>query len=80
MTDETEGMETLQETPDPALDAAPVEGLDEADMVESVEAPADPRPLMTTSFRDYTVTEGLLLLILLLLVVRSVVDVVRRWV
>lgn len=66
----------LQETSAPVLDeASAVE-----DIVESVVADTDLRPLMTTSFRDYTVTEGLLLLILLLLVVRSVVDVVRRWV
>jgi hypothetical protein len=43
--------------------------------VETTEVPTDSRPLLTTSFENYTVTEGLLLLILLTLLIGGVV----RW-
>lgn len=35
------------------------------------------RPFMTTPLNDYTVTEGLLLLILFVLVVRIVIDILK---
>lgn len=37
------------------------------------------RPFMTTSFADYTVTEGLLLLVFLVLVADAVSNFLRRW-
>lgn len=48
------------------------------DTSEGVLSP-DPvaHPLMTTSFSDYTVTEGLLLLILLTLLIGGVVSLVK---
>lgn len=46
------------------------------ELLELVEAPA--RPLMTTPLNDYTVTEGLLLLIFVLLLVRTLVGLVKE--
>lgn len=37
------------------------------------------RPFMTTSFADYTVTEGLLLLVFLVLVADAFSNFLRRW-
>lgn len=37
------------------------------------------RPFMTTEFEDYTVTEGLLLLISVLLLLNFFLALVRRW-
>ena len=36
-------------------------------------------PLMTTDFNDYTVTEGLLLVIALVLVINFFLTIIRRW-
>lgn len=36
-------------------------------------------PLMTTPFEDYTVTEGLLLLIFVILLLNFFLDLLRRW-
>jgi hypothetical protein len=71
-------------------EAAPVSVLDAAEddflsdagtsAVETVYvAVPEDRPFMTTCFADYTVTEGLLLLVFLLLVIKSVFDMVWRW-
>lgn len=51
-----------------------------ADGTTTTEAvPVTPdRPLLTTKFEDYTVTEGLLLLILLSLVIGFLVRIVRE--
>lgn len=47
-------------------------------VMESVGTPApDARPLMSTNFVDYTVTEGLLLLIFLSLVVGLLIKLIR---
>lgn len=37
------------------------------------------RPFMTTAFADYTVTEGLLLVIAVLLVLNFFLTIIRRW-
>lgn len=45
--------------------------------VESVEQTVN-HPLLTTPFQDYTVTEGLLLLLLLCFFIKACMDMVRR--
>ena len=45
--------------------------------VEAVEAPEGPRLFLTTPFEEYTVTEGLLLMLLLLAVVAVCVKLVK---
>lgn len=45
---------------------------------ELIQADLDPHPLLTTSFADYTVTEGLLLLVLLGGVVSACCKMIRR--
>ncbi len=59
--------EPAAEEPLVEADPLPLEVLGMDKLLEHAEAiqQALDRPLMTTSFRDYTVTEGLLLLILL---------------
>ncbi|WP_293009017.1 MULTISPECIES: hypothetical protein [unclassified Oscillibacter] len=37
------------------------------------------RPFLTTDFSDYTVTEGLLLLIFVMLLLKFFLDLIRRW-
>lgn len=44
---------------------------------EGAEVFVDSRPILSTPLNDYTVSEGLLLLILLVLVFRFIVDAVR---
>lgn len=73
----------------PSVDA--VEGSEDASMGASVSetgpsavetvyvAVVEDRPFMTTSFQDYSVTEGLLLLVFVLFLVRFFLDLVRRW-
>ena len=39
----------------------------------------DDRPFYTTSFSDYSVTEGLLLFIFVILLVQFFLNLVRRW-
>lgn len=39
----------------------------------------DTRPFMTTEFNDYSVTEGLLLVIAVLLVLNFFLTIIRRW-
>lgn len=39
----------------------------------------DEHPLMTTSFSDYSVAEGLLLLIFVLLLLDFFLNLIRRW-
>ena len=52
---------------------------DPADTVEVVEVSIPDRPLMSTPLDDYSVTEGLLLVIFLLLLVRAVFQLIGRW-
>lgn len=48
--------------------------------VETIYVPVfEERPIMTTSFADYTVTEGLLLLVFVLLLLRLFLDLLGRW-
>lgn len=48
--------------------------------VETVEVTTDTsRPFLSTSFGDYTVTEGLLLAILLTLIVSGLLHFLGRW-
>ena len=48
--------------------------------VETVEVPADTfRPLLSTGFSDYTVTEGLLLMIFVILLLDFFLNLIRRW-
>lgn len=48
--------------------------------VETVEVTTDTsRPFLSTSFSDYTVTEGLLLAILLTLIVSGLLHFLGRW-
>ena len=60
-----------EETPEP-IDTPPPEpvevvGMDEAlEHLETIQEDVTPHPFLSTSFEDYTVTEGLLLLLLLL--------------
>ena len=42
--------------------------IEDAEAVEMVEVPPMERPFLTTDFSDYTVTEGLLLVLVLLVV------------
>ena len=46
--------------------------------VQSSEYQVSLHPFMTTDFEDYTVTEGLLLVIVLLLVVRFVANILKE--
>jgi len=39
----------------------------------------DEHPMMTTSFQDYSVAEGLLLLIFVLLLLDFFLNLIRRW-
>lgn len=51
-----------------------------SEYIETTEVPADiDHPFMTTSFSDYTVTEGLLLLILLALIMTVLERFFGRW-
>jgi len=55
-----------------------VQGMDELQQcVEAIRQTQD-HPLMTTPFQDYTVTEGLLLLLLLFLFLKACINMVRR--
>ena len=60
-----------EETPEP-IDTPPPEpvevvGMDEVlEHLETIQEDVTPHPFLSTSFEDYTVTEGLLLLLLLL--------------
>jgi hypothetical protein len=48
--------------------------------VETTEVPVnDPRPFLTTGFSDYTVSEGLLLLIFVILLLTFFLSLIRRW-
>ena len=51
-----------------------------ADTSETVAVPAaEDHPFMSTSFAEYSVTEGLLLLIFVLLFLSFFIDLIRRW-
>lgn len=56
---------TLEQT------AAPDQAEPAAEVIQVIEVVDLDRPLMTTNFNDYTVTEGLLLLLLLFLFVKE---------
>lgn len=62
-----------QDSSEETAEAAP------ADTVEVMEVSIPDRPLMSTPLDDYSVTEGLLLLIFLLLLVRAVFQLIGRW-
>jgi len=47
--------------------------------VETLDVTADAHPFLSTSFSDYTVTEGLLLAILLTLIVSGLLHFLGRW-
>ena len=65
-------------TPDASLDSS--ESGSGSEFVESVPvAVPEDRPFMTTSFQDYTVTEGLLLLLFVLVLAQFFLNLVRRW-
>ena len=61
----TEEMTKLEQT------AAPEQAEPVQEIIQVIEIVDIDRPLMTTSFDDYTVTEGLLLLLLLFLFVKE---------
>lgn len=61
--EETDIEETVVEEPEPVE----VAGTDEIlQLLETIQQDVEPHPFLTTNFEDYTVTEGLLLLALLL--------------
>lgn len=70
--DELEQEEVLEEVPQPETGET-----DSPVIAETVVIPED-RPIMTTPLNDYSVTEGLLLLILLWLVGTFLWDLIRR--
>lgn len=47
--------------------------------VETLIVPADTHPFLSTSFSDYSVTEGLLLAVLLTLIVSGLLHFLGRW-
>lgn len=76
--EETENPEELPEEPVPA---EPVEtvGMDAVlKSLETLQGVTD-HPMMETSFDDYTVTEGLLLLIFVILLLDFFLNLLRRW-
>lgn len=50
---------------------------DVTETVEVVEVTPESRPFMTTNFSDYTVTEGLLLIMVLLIFLHACIKVVK---
>ena len=48
------------------------------DVQEQLQIQEDPRPFLTTPFEEYNVTEGLLLVLLLCVFVRSVIKIVKE--
>ena len=64
--------ETVVETGDSSM------ALDVFAEVSEVETVEVEHPFLTTSFEDYSVSEGLLLVIVLILVVKFCIDVLRR--
>lgn len=53
--------------------------LDDVDEVqEQIQVIDEPRPFLTTPFEDYSVTEGLLLAVLLCIFARSVIKILKE--
>lgn len=88
------GTEPVEASGEPAASVVPVEDLLPAlrgifaennvqlaeTVTESLTATEpDVRPFMTTEFNDYSVTEGLLLVIAVLLVLNFFLTIIRRW-
>lgn len=69
----------VEETPPPNADLYPVEvnGLRSVPVTLAAEVPVEARPFLTTDFADYTVTEGLLLCIVLVLIFYKLISVVK---
>ena len=59
--------------------SVPAETEEETQTETVAEVPADTHDFMTTNFSDYTVTEGLLLLIFVLLLLSFFANLLRRW-
>lgn len=75
-------MDTSMVLEDPALDQASSEGAADlplfvGDEVAVMEVSASDRPFLTTSLNDYSVTEGLLLMIVLLMLVSGVLKLLK---
>lgn len=70
--------EPATETPteDPAEEPV-TETEDVTETVEVVEVTPESRPFMTTDFADYTVTEGLLLILVLLIFLQACAKIVK---
>ena len=69
----------LQSEEEPPQDQELTEATEQGvEYTETTESPVIPsRPFLTTAFEDYTVTEGLLLIIVFLLVVRFMINTVK---
>lgn len=84
LTEDTEGEpteeeaaaeEVVEEEPEPVE----VVGTDETlQLLETIQQDVEPHPFLTTDFEDYTVTEGLLLLALLLAVVSVCIKMLKE--
>ena len=75
---ENPALDAEEGSEDAPMDASPSDTRPSAVETVYVAVPED-RPFMTTSFQDYSVTEGLLLLVFLLLFARFFLDFLRRW-
>ena len=79
---EAEEIEVLSETGSEGADVSAAEDpvLGDQETVGTVLAePVDEHLFYSTSFADYTVTEGLLLLIFVILLVEFFLNLLRRW-
>lgn len=72
--------ESLPEVPQEPIPAAASDTVMELvlERLEAIQTQTSPHPMLTTSFEDYTVCEGLLLLLLLFLVISFCVKMLRR--
>jgi len=65
--------------PDSSSSSASSSAASSSQTVETVGVADDSHAMLTTSFSDYTVTEGLLLLIFVILLLKFFLDLIRRW-
>ena len=73
--EETAAEEIVEEEPEPVE----VVGADETlQLLETIQQDVEPHPFLTTDFADYTVTEGLLLLILLLFFIADCIKLLKE--
>ena len=73
--------EVPEASPSPEPTPGPVEvvGTDETiQLLGSIQGDVTPHPFLTTNFEDYTVTEGLLLLILLLFFIAGCIKLLKE--